>query len=241
MMRAGNVDEDAVGLDRRDELDARQPGDRCPRQSARHRVGVRRMAQPGAAVEHRDPRRCEVPHLRRELPALLAPPSEFLAERPIEEHDRLAERHAVLRAAEGQHVHAGALGDVGGMAAQRGDGIREPRAVQVHLHAAFVGERRKAPRSSTGVYTVPSSVACVRASARGREPCSSGGVTERAATACRRQLRMRRLDPEELRAAAEELGRTALVDVDVRERVAEHGVAAAADRGERRARWRPSR
>ena len=80
---------------------------------------------------------------------------------------------------------------------------------------------------------MPSSVACVSASARGRDECSSCGVTAAREDGVGRELRVRRIDRQQLRAAAHELGRAAFVDVDVRHRVADDRVGVAADRGER--------
>ena len=48
-------------------------------EALRHRVGVRGVREPRAAVEHAEPRRGEKAHLRRELPALLAAARELVA------------------------------------------------------------------------------------------------------------------------------------------------------------------
>ena len=142
--RKRQVDEHPVGFDRRQQA---RPGyvRESVGQPLGHGIRMRGMAQPGAVLENPEPRRGEKAHFRGELAALHAPPPELLREIAIEEHDRLAERKAVLGAAEGQHVHAGAPCDVGRRAVERRNGIREPRAVDVHLHPALVRELAQVP------------------------------------------------------------------------------------------------
>lgn len=101
-----------------------------------------------------------------ELPRLFASEAELPRQFVIEEDDGIADVVPVLRAAKTQHIHAGLPGQLLWRDAERDDGIREARAVHVYAQVeapAGGPDRLDCP----GVYTVPSSVACVMLTARG--------------------------------------------------------------------------
>ena len=101
------------------------------------RLAWRGVAQPGAVLQHADPLRAEEAHLRGELAGLLAAVVELPGELPVEEDDGLGGVHAVLGAAEAEHVDARAPGEVGGL---------EPAARSARAAAALA---KRAPSMCT--------------------------------------------------------------------------------------------
>lgn len=98
--------EDAVGLYRKHQLDFRNIVDQlCQQPSAA--VGVGGVFQPGAGFQQPDPGCRKETHLGCELSGLLAAILEIFGKRPVEEQDRFTHCHAVLGAAETEHIHAG--------------------------------------------------------------------------------------------------------------------------------------
>ena len=228
--------EDRVGLRRVQQLDAGHvaKGGVQPRG---HRVGMARVGQPGVVLEQPQPRRRDEAHLRRQLAGLLDPPGEVLGQRPVEEHDGLADRQAVLRAAEAEHIDAGAPGDVARMAAQRGHRIGEARAVHVHLEVAALGDRRDRAHLLDAIDRA-------QLGGLGQAHHLRLRVVDVVALGHQRFHRVRRelAEPrrgalgfahQQLRAVGEELRPAAFVGLDVRHRAADHRVVALAQRGQR--------
>src|SRR3546814_15012539 len=67
-----------------------------------------------------------------------------------EKDDRLGHHRAVLGETERQRVDPDAPGDVGGGAAEKGDGIGEARAVHVQLQSLALGDLAEHGRASCG-------------------------------------------------------------------------------------------
>jgi len=97
-----------------------------------------RVAKPQVAFEQGDQLRRQEAPLRRELHRLLAQVLEAVADGVAEEDDGLGSERAVLRGAEGQHVHPCVAGHVAEFAAERCRGVREARAVHVQQQVAGV-------------------------------------------------------------------------------------------------------
>jgi hypothetical protein len=116
--RIGRVKEHGIGFDREGETNARNINDRGgkPRGAT---IGMSGVAKPGAAFEQSDPRRRQKTHFRGELARLFAAIVKVGREGGVEKDDRLASRHAILGAAEAQHVDAGAPCQIGGRAVER--------------------------------------------------------------------------------------------------------------------------
>ena len=81
----------------------------------------------------------------------LAPQLEIAHQGGVEEHHGFGGEGAVLGRAEGQHVDAGAPGDVARVAAEEGDRVGEARAVHLHLEAARVRQLAQARDSGRPV------------------------------------------------------------------------------------------
>jgi hypothetical protein len=149
----------------------------------------------------------------------------------IEKHDRLAERKAVLRTAERQHVHAGAPRDVGRRAIERSDCIGKPCAIDVHRHTVLVRAFGQVPHFQWRIKRPELGRLRQREHMRPRRVhvmrrhCQ---LVDR----LRRQFGQRRIRGEELGASAEESRRAAFVDVDVRHCMADDRVRIAAHRRE---------
>ena len=100
------ADDDTVGLHREHQLNTRHIANQLGQQP-RAAVGVFGVLHPGAALQQAHPGRGEKPHLGGELAGLLAAVLEVGGKLAIEEQDGFPDRHAVLRAAEAEHVDAG--------------------------------------------------------------------------------------------------------------------------------------
>jgi hypothetical protein len=104
---------------------------------ARHGVGVRCQPDPEVVVEHGVELRGQEAHLGRQLRDLLADELRSDGHLGVEEHDGLGPEQAVLRAAEADGVDAGVDRERPqglGRAAERGGGVGDPGAVEVHEH-----------------------------------------------------------------------------------------------------------
>ena len=120
-------------------------------------------------------------HLGGELSGSLSPEAELGGHGAVEDDDRIGGYAPVLDGAKGQHVHAGAPGELGGVAAQCGDGVGEAGAIHVNAQAACFAMPARCPISA-GVYTAPVSVAWVRLNTEGCTLCTS--PTLRCTAAC---------------------------------------------------------
>src|SRR5690606_25291344 len=96
-------------------------------------VRALRVAPPDACLDVRKQLSRSEAGLREQMPGALAPQLEIPNELRIEEHDCFCRERAVLGGAEGEHVDASAPGDIAGMTVEGHDGVRETRAVHVHL------------------------------------------------------------------------------------------------------------
>ena len=104
-----------------------------------HAIGLSGISQPRTGLQHPDPRCGEESHLRGELSRLLAAVSELVCEFLFEKDDRFADRHAVLCAAEAEHIDPDLPSDFLRRDSQRGDGVGE--ACSVHVDSQFVTTR----------------------------------------------------------------------------------------------------
>ena len=93
--RLRQPDKYGVSLHRVRDLDLRQRANRRF-QALGHGVRVFGVPQPGAVLQHPDPRRRQEAHLRGKLPALFAAVIKLARQFGVEKHDRLAQRDAVL-------------------------------------------------------------------------------------------------------------------------------------------------
>src|SRR5205814_10561724 len=73
-------------------------------QVSRHGVRVLGVPEPCAFLKHSDPRCRDEAHLGSKLAGLFAAILEFLRELTVEENDRLAQSHPVLRSAKAKHL-----------------------------------------------------------------------------------------------------------------------------------------
>ena len=129
--------EEHVRLDRRHDLDT---GQRCQatRKLRGMRIGAAPALEPAIVCEIAlDLRRHEA-RLRQYLAAAPHQERHLRRERLLENDQHLGVDRAILGRAERQKVDARAPGDLGGGAAERCDGVREARAVHVHLEAVAV-------------------------------------------------------------------------------------------------------
>ena len=139
--------------------------------------------------------------------------------------------HAVLGAAEAEHVDARPPGHVGGAAAEARAGIGEAGPVHVQAQAerpagrregAQLGEAVDLPRLGRLRDGDDAGLGEVDVGARGERPDGA-----------RRQLAALRAGDEELRAVREEFGRAALVGLDMGRIGADHAVVGLAQGGQR--------
>ncbi len=100
-------------------------------------ITVLAVTQPGAALQQTDPGRRNKAHFRGQLPCLLAAIIEALGECRIEEQNRFSDSHAVLCAAETQHVYSGLPCHLGRRAAQSRAGIGEAGAIHMQAQPQF--------------------------------------------------------------------------------------------------------
>ncbi|MCY1420814.1 hypothetical protein D9M71_364490 [compost metagenome] len=190
------------------------------------------VVQPGAVLQHADPGRGEVAHLRGQLAGLLAAVVEAFRQLAVEEQDRLAHRHAVLGAAEAQHLDAGLPGQLGRRRAEEGAGVGEARAVHVQVQPEFatgLADRAQLIRAVDG--------ADLGGLGDGDHPrlgivdvlALEGDLADR----LRGQLALLvGTRQQQLGAVGEEFRRAALVGLDVGGLGADHAVVALAQRGQ---------
>ena len=110
-----------------------------------HRVRVRRGTQPQVALEQRDQLRGQEPHLRGELHVHLAQVGHPGGSVGLQHDDGLGEQQPVLGAAERHDVDAHVGGQRAQRHAQRGRGVGEPCAVDVHPQPEVVRVGRDRP------------------------------------------------------------------------------------------------
>ena len=189
------------------------------------------MLEPHVVVHDRGPRRGEKTHLRRELTALLAAAQEFVGERAIEKHDRFTERQTVLRAAQAERIDTGTPRDIGRRAIEGRDCIGKARAVKLDFHSACVRHFAEC----TELFRRVDGAELRRLRERQRARARAVLIVRRRCE-CRNgvgdELRVRRLCRQQLGAAAEKLRRAALIDVDMRIRVANDCVGTVTNRRE---------
>ncbi len=225
-----HLQEHAVGLHREHQLHTRQVAHQRGQQ-LRAVIGMAAIAQPGAVFEQPDPGRGEKTHLRRQLARLLAAVVEVIGQGAIEEQDRFAHGHAVLGAAEAQHIHPGLPGQLRWRAAQGGTGVGEACAIHVQVqpqllaggadrlelvgvvHRAHFGGLGDGHHAWLGVVDV--------LALEGHLADRLGG-----------QLAVDAAGGEQLGAVGKELRRTALVGFDVGGLGADDAVIALAQRGQ---------
>ncbi len=176
----------------------------------------------------------QVARLRPQVAGALAAAGELVGEAVgLEEDHRLRRHGAVLGGAQRKHVHAGPPGDGGGAAAQRGQRVGEAGAVHVHGEAEVAGGGADRAHLLQAVDRAPfgglgeadrGRLALVHADgAAGLQVGGQGGGRQPAVAAGQGQ---------QLGAAGEELGRAALVVLDVRGRVAIDAAEGRHQRGE---------
>ena len=224
--------EDAVRLNRirqlHDVVEIPQP----LREQARHRVGVRGVAQPQVVVQQRLELRGDVPHLRGELHPLLARVREDLGRRVrAREDDCLAEHHPVLRPAEAADVDPGLDQHRPQVDAERRDGVRDPRAVDVEEQAMRAGALAEHAQFVDRVDG--SDLGRLRDRDRGRlDVVRIADAVQLPEHVGRRELPVLDRDVDQL-AAREALEGAALVDVEMRELWADHRLVRSQRGGER--------
>jgi len=172
------------------------------------------VAKPRAAFQHADPRGREEPHLRGELPRLLAAIAEILGELGIEEDHRLAGMHAVLRAAEAEDIDARPPSHVGGAASEAGAGICETRPIHVEGEAKPAALVRQGSDLGEGVDLPRLRRLGDRHDSRPGE-MDVTAVRRQGADRLRRQLAALRADGEQFGAVGEEFRRPALICFDM--------------------------
>jgi hypothetical protein len=137
---AGDLREDAVGLDVPDNLDLRdffQLGF----EQASHAIGVLGAAAPEIASEQGFELHGDETHFGGQLHPLLAQVEEIGAEAAIEEDDGFAAHDAVFRPAEREHVDAEIARGLAQILAEAGGGVGDAGAIDVEKHFVLVGER----------------------------------------------------------------------------------------------------
>src|ERR1700691_919406 len=121
-----------------------------------------RVAKPRATLQHAHARSNQKTHLLGQLLRLLAAVVEVLCEFPIEEENRFAYRHPVLRTAEAKHVDSALPGKFRGGAAKTGASIGEARSIHVQPQTVFPALLRESAQLLDGV-----DAACFRGLADG--------------------------------------------------------------------------
>ncbi len=106
-----------------------------------HLVRVRRVPQPGARLQHADPRRGDKTHLARQLARLLAAIIELAGQFQIEKDHRVAHERPVFRAAEAEHIDSRLPGEFLGRDSHRRHRVGEARAIHVDLQPVLFGLR----------------------------------------------------------------------------------------------------
>ena len=133
------MQEHAVGFHREHQADTGHVLDQCGQQ-LRAAVGVVGVLEPGIVLQDADPGRGQVAHLRGQLAGLLAAVVEVFGQGLVEEDDGFAYRHAVLGAAEAQHIDAGFPGQLRRAAAKEGAGVGEARTVHVQVEIQLLAD-----------------------------------------------------------------------------------------------------
>src|SRR6202044_3081402 len=116
-----------------------------------HGVGVPGIAQPKIVGEVGVELGGGETHLGGELSGSLSPEVELGGQGALEDDDRIGGYAPVLDGAKGQHVHAGAPGQLGGVAAQRGDGVGEAGAIHMNAQARLLRNTGQVPDLGGGV------------------------------------------------------------------------------------------
>ena len=224
----GQQGEDLVGLHRKRDLDAFGLGPLG--ESGSHRVGAGRASAPQVALIHRGELRGDEAHLARELARLLADVGQRVGERGAQQHDRLAGEHAVLGAAERQHVDARLGGQRRDRRAHARRRVGDPRTVHVQQHAARVGQLRQFAQLA------PRVDGAELGDVGDRDDARLGVVLEpetgeRGLHQLRRQFAVGRGDGDQLD-VGDMLGRAALISGDVRTLGTDDALPRLADRCE---------
>ncbi|OIQ67047.1 hypothetical protein GALL_513800 [mine drainage metagenome] len=203
----------------------------------RHGVGMAGVTQPVVVFQHAQPGRGNEAHLRGELPGLLHAPGEIGRQLAVEKHHRFAHGQTVLGAAEAQHVHPGAPGDVARMTAQRSHGVGEPGPVHVQLEMVALGHGGNGAHLFDAIHRAQLGglgdgddlgLGRMNVAALGGQKVDGLG-RELAAP----RLRAFSLGDQQLGAAGEKLRTAALIGFDMRHRGADHCVIALAHGGQR--------
>ena len=132
-----HIDEHAIAFHRMSQLHVRHTGNEIRKQTG-HIVGLPGVFQPQPVLEIRYVLGRKEPHLGGKLEVLLAEGHEVPHEILIKNDDGFGHHHAVLRSAEGHHIHAEILGKGTHVTAERNRGVGDARTVHVHEQAVRV-------------------------------------------------------------------------------------------------------
>lgn len=192
-------------------------------QQLRHCIRVTPVAQPDVVIQQSEPRRGNEAHFRSQLAGLLQTVGKIVGERAVEEHHRLTDGQTVLGPAEAQHVDARAPRDLGRMHVERGNRVREPRAVHVHFQMTPFGDRRDRAHLLDGIDRAYFRRLGQRDDLRLRV-VNIGAARDDRFDRIRRELAANARRGQQLGAAREEFGAAAFIGFDVREFMADHRV-----------------
>ncbi len=105
------------------------------REVLRTLVGMPGVAQPCSALQHPHPRSGKKPHLRSQLPRLLAAIIEIRCQPFVEEQHRFTHCHAILRPSKTQHIDATLPAQLRRRTPQARARIRKARSIHVQRRA----------------------------------------------------------------------------------------------------------